>query len=358
MLIMVTLLKFLKVFHKTVFIVTPDDCKAVGKGVFALYHKIPFLFSNEKNGNDDKSNTALLNTLKFVSCIVCFLLPICASAKDIHIVTTIKPIESLIANIIDDSDSVVSLINGHYSEHSFSLKPSHIARIYTSDAVILINPDFETFMRSSFKIIPEKTLVITLSDTPDLTLYPTQKHGNTNKVHTHNAIDYHIWLSPSNAIHIIDYLEKQLSLINPEKQTIYQKNAATMREKLVTLDETLKTQLLPIADKPFMVFHNGFQYFIKDYHLNLVGTITNNPTAYASVNQIKQAQQQLEDNKVMCVFKEPQFSDTMIDTVIADTHTHIGTLDPLGSSINSGKNHYFDMMNALSVHLSECLNHN
>ncbi len=299
----------------------------------------------------------MVTLLKFFIILWC-LLPICASAKDIHIVTTIKPIESLIANIIDDTDSVVSLINGQYSEHSFSLKPSHIAKIYTSDAVILINADFETFMRSSFKIIPEKTLIITLSDTPDLTLYPTQHYDTTDTEHTHDSIDYHIWLSPSNSIHIIDYLETQLSLINPEKRTIYQKNAARMREKLVLLDETLKTDLLPIAGKPFMVFHNGFQYFIKEYDLNLVGTITDNPAVYASVNQIKQAQQHLIDNKVICVFKEPQFSDTMIDTVIADTQTHIGTLDPLGSVNDAGKNHYFDMMNALSLSLLECLNRN
>lgn len=300
----------------------------------------------------------MVTLFKFFLCVLWCLLPICASAKDIHIVTTIKPIESLIANIIDDSDSVSSLINGQYSEHSFSLKPSHIAKIYTSDAVILINPDFETFMRSSFKIIPEKTLIVTLSDTPHLTLYPTQHYNNTDTEHGHDSLDYHIWLSPKNAMAIISYIEKQLSQLNPEKRTIYQENAASMLEKLVTLDETLKTDLLSIADKPFMVFHNGFQYFIKDYHLNLVGTITDNPAVYASVKQIKHAQQHLIDNKVMCVFKEPQFSDTMIDTVIAETQTRIGTLDPLGSVNDSGKNHYFDMMNSLSVHLSECLNHN
>jgi zinc transport system substrate-binding protein len=221
-----------------------------------------------------------------------------------------------------------------------------------------MNPDFETFMRSSFKIIPEKTRIVTLSDTPNLTLYQTQQYDNTDTEHGHDSIDYHIWLSPKNAMAIISYIEKNLSLLNPEKQTIYQGNAAAMLEKLVALDTTLKTDLLPIAGKPFMVFHNGFQYFIKDYHLNLVGTITDNPAVYASVNQIKHAQNQLTDNKVICVFKEPQFSDTMIDTVIADTHTHIGTLDPLGSVNDSGKNHYFDMMKTLSDHLLECLNRN
>jgi hypothetical protein len=56
---------FFRVFKITVVIVTPDDCFAVGKGVFAFYHKISFLFSNEKNGNDNLTATAYLNLSTF-----------------------------------------------------------------------------------------------------------------------------------------------------------------------------------------------------------------------------------------------------------------------------------------------------
>ncbi len=55
--------KYTRVFKRIVVTVTLGDCGAVGKGVFFLYYKIPFLFSNEKNGNDDKLNIAILNTV-------------------------------------------------------------------------------------------------------------------------------------------------------------------------------------------------------------------------------------------------------------------------------------------------------
>jgi hypothetical protein len=53
----------LRVFTEERTSVTPDDCEAVGKGVLVLYNKIPFLFSKEKNGNDDMITTAIFNAL-------------------------------------------------------------------------------------------------------------------------------------------------------------------------------------------------------------------------------------------------------------------------------------------------------
>ena len=226
--------------------------------------------------------------------VLFLLLSTQGNAKNIQIVTTIKPLESLISNILEADDSVFSLVDRNNSPHNFALKPSHIMKIHKSDAVILINPDFETFMRSSFKIIPEKSTIITLSDTPDIALYPTMQYGNDDKSHNHNSTDYHIWLSPSNAIKIIHYITAQLSMINPEKKTIYQKNAHITTQKLSALDAELKTQLLPLQGKPFMVFHNAYQYFIKYYTLNLSGTITDNPAAYSSVKRIKKAQKQTQ----------------------------------------------------------------
>ena len=143
--------------------------------------------------------------------------------------------------------------------------------------------------------------------------------------------------------------------INPEKEKIYRDNAHNVITKLVALNDDLKQQLSPITDKPFMVFHNGFEYFIKNYNLSLVGTITDNPNVYSSIKHIKQAQKTLIDNKVICVFKEPQFSDKTIETIITDTQTRISTLDPIGSNFKSGKNLYFKVMHSIKDNLLTCL---
>lgn len=298
--------------------------------------------------------------LKFL--FVCFLF--CQThyvyAKDIKIVTTIKPIHSLISMIADKTDTVVALVDKNNSPHHFSLKPSAIRHFHSSDMVIIINPKFETFINSSLKIIPQDIPVVFLSDAEKLTLYPTQSYGLAyglayNLEHkAHSATDYHIWLSPQNAIKMIHYIASELVKINPTKQEIYKDNLKLAEQKLRKLDTDLQKTLKFIQDKPFMVFHNGYEYFIKAYHLNLVGVITDNPAAYSSLKRIKFAQKQLRDHKVECVFKEPQFSSKPIETVIADAQTPIGILDPLGSAITADKEHYFILMRNLAQNLTDC----
>lgn len=286
--------------------------------------------------------------------LLLLLLPTSSIAKDIHIISTIKPIESLIFNVIDKHDSVTSMIDKNYSPHDFALRPSHIRKLYQSDVIIIINPEFETFMQTSFKLIPKTSKIILLSDTPHLTLYNNTKSSS----HHHSKTDYHIWLSVNNSIAIINHLAKQLSILNPEKQDIYQKNAQRTVKKLLELDTDIKNKLNSVQDKPFMVFHNGLQYYIKSYGLNFIGTITDNPVAYTSIKKIHNAQQKLIANKVVCVFQEPQFSDKKIQAVIQNTNTKVGTIDYLANNINSGKNHYFQMMKSLSENMIQCLNNN
>ncbi|MFT6072072.1 MAG: zinc transport system substrate-binding protein [Alphaproteobacteria bacterium] len=292
---------------------------------------------------------------KFLLSLFCVLYAFNSHGKDIKIITTIKPIESLIANIIDDTDTVSAMIDGNYSHHNFALKPSQIRKIYQSDAVILINPNFETFMRSSYKIIPHNTAIITLSDTPDMSFLEIAKNNQHTK---HNVTDFHIWLSPDNAIQIVKYLTKKLSTLNPDKQAIYQENSKHMIAKLSALHKQLLVKTEPIKHKSFMAFHNAYQYFIKAYDLNYAGAITHNPMAYTSVKKIKRAQKKLADNNVHCVFKEPQFSDTMIETIIQENRTKIGILDPLGGNSPAGKAHYFQLMHAIGDNLQECLGNN
>jgi zinc transport system substrate-binding protein len=92
--------------------------------------------------------------------------------------------------------------------------------------------------------------------------------------------------------------------------------------------------------------------------LNYSGAITHNPNEFSSIKKIKHAQETLVKNNVKCIFKEPQFSNAMIDTIAQDKKIHIGILDPLGGTLGAGKTHYFDLMNNIKKNLIKCLENN
>ena len=49
-----------------------------------------------------------------------------------------------------------------------------------------------------------------------------------------------------------------------------------------------------------------------------------------------------------CVFAEPQFEPTLVETVIEGTSAKKGVLDPLGAALEAGPEQYFQLMHGLA----------
>ena len=67
---------------------------------------------------------------------------------------------------------------------------------------------------------------------------------------------------------------------------MYKANARNYIKKLEKLDAEIKTRLKDIKTKPFIYFHDAFQYFETTYGLNGVGTISVEPDVSPSPKRL------------------------------------------------------------------------
>ena len=121
------------------------------------------------------------------------------------------------------------------------------------------------------------------------------------------------------------------------------------------LDTEIETRLKDIKTKPYIYFHDAFQYFEKTYGLNGVGTISVEPDESPSPKRLSEIRKKIRETNTSCVFKEPQFSDRVINAVVDQTAARIGTLDPLGAEIDSGPEMYFTLLRNVANNLHSCL---
>ena len=84
-----------------------------------------------------KQYNYLLNFLKvtFISLLLIATSPVRAEIK---VVTTIKPLHSLIANVMDGVGEPSLIIEGSTSPHSFTLKPSHAKLLEEADLIFWV----------------------------------------------------------------------------------------------------------------------------------------------------------------------------------------------------------------------------
>ena len=167
--------------------------------------------------------------------------------------------------------------------------------------------------------------------------------------------DVHIWLSPDNAVKIIKKINKELSLFFPENAKTYDQNANQMIKKINQLKVELNNELSGIKDKPYVVFHDAYQYFETSFGLNAVGSVALEGDIASSPKQISFIKDKIVRSKASCVFQEPQFDSKLVKIVVEGTNAQIGILDPLGVNIKSGENFYLQLLKNMAKSLKDCL---
>ena len=280
-----------------------------------------------------------------------------------NVVVSIKPLHSLVSAVVGNSKNVSLLIGGNISPHNFALKPSHAKLLNNSPVFFYIDDQFESALKKMVKGLPESTKVIEVSKFKNLKLLSVREgvnweedgHDHHDHGHGHGSYDIHFWLDPNNAIQIIKGVTRELSKIYPENINTYKKNAKEAIKKIQLTDSSIKSMIEPIKDKPYIVFHDAYQYFEKAYGMNAIGSILLDPEISPSPQRIIKIRSKINSLGAKCVFKEPQFRAQIINTVIEASDVKVGILDPLGADLEPGMNMYVDLLENISNNLLSCL---
>jgi zinc transport system substrate-binding protein len=138
-----------------------------------------------------------------------------------------------------------------------------------------------------------------------------------------------------------------------------QKNASTykanLNKALKDIDKLIK-DVKSELNKEFksIVFHDGYQYFEKRFNVNVLGAFTVNTDVLPGAEQLSKIREIIEHDKVSCIFSEPQFNPDIINVVAKDMDIRTGILDPLGATLNPGKDLYFDLIRNMSKSFKGC----
>ena len=292
------------------------------------------------------------------------------AASDIKVLVSIKPFHSLVSAIMQDVSEPLLLINGNNSPHSYALRPSSAENLQQADLVFWGGEILEGFLTKPLQSLASRARLVSLQETAGLRLLPLrsgigwQKH-ETDSTNDHSAedettstsgTDPHIWLDPYNAKIISAKIVEILTAMDPQNAQSYRINGEKYGLRLELLDRKLKAEMTKVAETPYMVFHDAYQYFEKRYQLNVIGAVTLHLGYGSSVRRLKTVRKTIKKEKIRCIFSEPQFSPKLLQTVTAGTNVKQGTLDPLGAGLESGPELYFILLNNLSHNISSCLN--
>src|SRR5262245_7298888 len=285
--------------------------------------------------------------------------PVAASTA---VVVTIKPVHALVAGVMRGIAEPKLLVRGPSSPHTYALSPSDAAALYSAAVFFRVSPQLEPYTLKIARALPKEVQVVSLVEAPGLELLavrrgPAFERDSAHAKHegTVDVIDGHAWLDPENAKAMVAYIAEILSRKDPVHSEKFRSNAKDLRQRLELLRRELEQTLKPIADRPYVVFHDAMHYFERRFNLNAVGSISVSPEIPPSAGRLIEVRRKLRAVSAQCAFAEPQFGIALVSTVVEGTRVRVAMLDPAASNLAPGPDLYFTLMRSLAADLARCL---
>lgn len=290
-----------------------------------------------------------------------------ALAAGPRVVASIKPVQSLAAQVMEGIGAPDLLVRGGASPHTYAMKPSDAKALGEAALVFWIGPDLESFLVKPLDSV--KGRAVALDQVPDVTLLDAREggmweahdhgvgddHGHHDHDQKAREINAHIWLDPLNAKAMVVAIASELIKTDPEHAATYRANADAAAKRLDALDADLAATLAPVKDRPFIVFHDAYPYLENRYELKAVGAITVSPERLPSAKRLTEIRAKLKALRAVCVFAEPQFEPALVDTLLEGTSAKKGVLDPEGAALPDGPGLYGLLLKFNAKALVDCL---
>ena len=321
---------------------------------------------------------------------------------DVKVVTSIKPVHSLVSAVMAGVGEPSLLVKGAGSPHTYALKPSQAQLLQDAELVFWMSHDLEAFLENSIESIATNAKSVPLMEAHGLTKlafreggafdshdhddhddhdehkhdehghedhndhdeHKRDEHGHDDHddhdehkhdEHAHHWEDPHVWLDPVNAKAMVHEIEEALVEADPSNAAAYEANAEALMSRLDDLVAEIDAELEPVKGRGYVVFHDAYQYFEARFGVSAVGSITVSPEVLPGAERVAELQDKVRDLGATCVFSEPQFEPKLVATVTENTNAGTGVLDPLGASIKDGPDLYFTLIRNMAKSLKNCL---
>lgn len=309
------------------------------------------------------------------------------------VVASIKPIHSLVAAVMEGVGSPELIVEGAGSPHVYSMRPSQANALENAKLVFWVGHDLEVFFEKPLESLAADATVVELGDAHGLTRLkfreggPFEVHshehedghdhaaegenhdghdhegehaeqGDQNQEHedhAHGGTDMHLWLDPLNAKAMVHEIEEALAKADPANAERYAANAEEVEAQLDALVGETERELASVKDKPFIVFHDAYQYYENRFGVLAAGSITVSPEAMPGAQRVSEMQAKVKELGAVCIFAEPQFEPKLVNVIAEGTEAKAGVLDPLGANLADGPDLYFQLIRNLTTSLKTCL---
>lgn len=247
-------------------------------------------------------------------------------SEKVQVVVTIPPQAEFTEKVGKDRVEVTVMVPPGASPHTYEPTPRQLTKVSNAHLYAAVGSGIEFELAWMDKIIGmnENMVIVDCSQGVEL----IREHEDEEHEHFgHEGYDPHIWLSPENAVIMVENIYQGLIQIDAENKEYYTQNKNEYVKELNDLHEEIVEALSGKETRKIMVYHPSWAYFCKAYGLQQI-PIENEgkePTPQGIAALITQA----NENNITVIFASPQFNTESAEVIAREINGRVVLIDPL-----------------------------
>jgi zinc transport system substrate-binding protein len=258
-----------------------------------------------------------------------------STENTLKVIVTILPQAEFVQKIGGDKVTVTTMVPPGASPHVYEPTPSQLTAVSKASVYMKVGSgiQFEQVWLQKIVDINKDMEMVDCSEGVDLII--TGDNGR---------YDPHIWLSPKNAIIMVENMCEGLIAVDPGNADYYTRNKIQYIEKLTELDRDIRNVLTGVKPRKILVYHPSWAYFCRDYDLEQIPIEEEGkePTPRGIAELIEQAKKY----NITVVFASPQFSTETAEIIAQEINGTVLLIDPLAEN-------YIDNMRTIAEKIAE-----
>lgn len=264
-----------------------------------------------------------------------------------NITTSFYPMYVAALNITDGVEGVevTNLTKGTTTcLHEYSLTTEEMVSLVDSDVLVINGAGMEGFLSN---VISNYSNLDIIDSSKDIELIEMECHHNHE--HTHEeSYNSHIFVSVENYIKQIENITEGLVKLDSKNTESYLNNSREYIKRLKELKAETEAVISMLPNKNIVTFHESFDYFAREFGLNVVAKIEKEHGESASASEVVDIVKEINKHNVKAIFVETGYNTNIAETVAKEAGVKIYELNP----VTSGKNNKEEYINIMRENLN------
>ncbi len=242
-----------------------------------------------------------------------------ADTKNVSVITSFYPVYIMTINVCKDVPGITVTnltppITG--CPHDYLITTNDMRKLAGADIFIANGAGIESFLGQVVKKYPHMKAAA-LSDGIPLIKGTGGRADNP-----------HLWVSVSDYMLEVENLKSAMEAFDPAHKDLYNKNAGAYIAKLEALKTRMYSELAPFRGKKIITFHEAFEYFAREFGLEIAAIIEREPGSEPGAKELAETVDLIKKNGIKCIFSEPQYPASAAELIAKETGAQVYALDP------------------------------